>query len=307
MKARTLKEFLERAVALGKKKVCVAAAADEEVLQAVKEARDCGFLEPVLVGAEEEIREQARKVGLSLAGVEVVDVPDAREAALEAVRLVRAGRAHVLMKGLVNTTDFMRAVLHPEFGLRTGKLLSHLAVFEVPGWERLIFNTDGGINVAPDLEQKVAIIENAVQFLRRLGWEQPRVALLAASEVINPKVPATVDAALIAKMAAAGQIRGAVVDGPMALDVAVSEEAARHKGIASPVAGEAELLVNPTVEVGNVFGKALIYFAGARMAGVVLGASVPIVLTSRASSAEEKLYSLAVAALGSSREAPTCS
>ncbi|MDK2880567.1 MAG: phosphate butyryltransferase [Clostridia bacterium] len=297
MSYTTFREMAEEARRLGSARLSVAAADDRDVLQAVKMGVEAGLVTPVLVGDERKIRDIAAAIGFSLDEAEIVHQPDPQLAALEAVKVISDGGADILLKGMVNSSDFMRAVLHPDCGLRTGRILSHLAVFEVPGFDRLLFNTDGGVNINPDLNQKIEILKNAVEFMHALGWEKPRVAVITANEAINPKMESTLDAAILTKMAESGQIRGAVVDGPLALDVAISPEAAEHKGIKSPVAGRADLLLTPTIEVGNVFGKSLIYLAKAVMAGVVLGARVPVVLTSRASRPEEKLYSLAMASL----------
>jgi phosphate butyryltransferase len=275
----------------------VAAANDEHVLETVKMGMEAGLIIPVLAGDEKKIREIAAGISLVLDGVVIIDAPDPGEAALEAVRAVSDGRADILMKGMVNTSDFMQAVLNRDCGLRSSKTLSHMAAFQVPGFDRLLFMTDGGINIKPDLEQKRAILENGIDFLLALGWREPRVAIVTANEVVNPEMPATLDAAELTRMAANGQIRGALVDGPLSLDLAISKEAARRKGSASPVAGRADLFLMPDIEAGNIFGKSLIYFAGALMAGVVLGTQAPVILTSRASSPEEKLNSIAMANL----------
>jgi phosphate butyryltransferase len=275
----------------------VAAANDEHVLETVKMGMEAGLIIPVLAGDEKKIREIAAGISLVLDGVVIIDAPDPGEAALEAVRAVSDGRADILMKGMVNTSDFMQAVLNRDCGLRSSKTLSHMAAFQVPGFDRLLFMTDGGINIKPDLEQKRAILENGIDFLLALGWREPRVAIVTANEVVNPEMPATLDAAELTRMAASGQIRGALVDGPLSLDLAISKEAARRKGSASPVAGRADLFLMPDIEAGNIFGKSLIYFAGALMAGVVLGTQAPVILTSRASSPEEKLNSIAMANL----------
>jgi phosphate butyryltransferase len=275
----------------------VAAANDEHVLETVKMGMEAGLIIPVLAGDEKKIREIAAGISLVLDGVVIIDAPDPGEAALEAVRAVSDGRADILMKGMVNTSDFMQAVLNRDCGLRSSKTLSHMAAFQVPGFDRLLFMTDGGINIKPDLEQKRAILENGIDFLLALGWREPRVAIVTANEVVNPEMPATLDAAELTRMAANGQIRGALVDGPLSLDLAISKEAVRRKGSASPVAGRADLFLMPDIEAGNIFGKSLIYFAGALMAGVVLGTQAPVILTSRASSPEEKLNSIAMANL----------
>lgn len=303
---KTFREIVEASGSLGGRPAAgrtgaplmsVAAANDEHVLETVKMGMEAGLIIPVLAGDEKKIREIAAGISLVLDGVVIIDAPDPGEAALEAVRAVSDGRADILMKGMVNTSDFMQAVLNRDCGLRSSKTLSHMAAFQVPGFDRLLFMTDGGINIKPDLEQKRAILENGIDFLLALGWREPRVAIVTANEVVNPEMPATLDAAELTRMAANGQIRGALVDGPLSLDLAISKEAARRKGSASPVAGRADLFLMPDIEAGNIFGKSLIYFAGALMAGVVLGTQAPVILTSRASSPEEKLNSIAMANL----------
>jgi len=277
--------------------VAVASAADRDVVLAVREALALGLCRAILVGPGAEISAVAEQVGLNLSGVDVVDAPTPQAAALEAARLCDAGRAQVLMKGQVPSGDFLRALLSPDLNLRRAPLLSHLACLEVPSLGRLLFVTDGGMVPYPDLDQKVKILSNALEALHTLGWTLPRVAVIGAVETVNPQMPPTVDAALIAKMAERGQIKGALVDGPLAFDGAVSPESCRHKGIGGPVAGEADLILVPTIEVGNVLAKSLIYCAGATMAGVVLGAAVPVVLVSRSDTPRAKLASLAMAVL----------
>lgn len=273
----------------------VAAAADREVVEAVARAAEVAGIDAVLYGDAGRIEAIRDETGLG-GGFRVVDVPDDVAATRAAVRCVHDGEAQVLMKGLVNTSDFMRAVLDKEIGLRTGRVLSHLAAFELPGWSRLLFVTDGGINIAPSLQEKKEILHNALLSLACLGYAKPKVAVLTANEQVNPKAPATVDAAEVAAAWQRGEFGDAcIVEGPIALDVALSAEAARHKGIESRIAGETDLFLTPTIEVGNVLGKSMSQLAGAAMAGVVLGASAPIVLTSRAETAESKLNSILLA------------
>jgi phosphate butyryltransferase len=250
-----------------------------------------------LVGEAAKIRQAAEQVGLNLDGVEIVDEQSPIAAARKAVQLVSSGQAQMLMKGLVNTADIMRAVLDKEIGLRTGRVISHVAIMEPKGYGRLLLMTDGGMLIAPDLQQKAQMIENAVGIARKLGNELPKVAVLAAFEQVNPDMPATVDAALLSKMAERGQIKHCIVDGPIALDGAVSKEAAAHKGMQSPVAGEADILLVPVIEVGNVMYKTLVYLGGADVAGVIAGAAAPIILTSRSDTHQAKLYSIATAVL----------
>ncbi|MFO7951803.1 MAG: bifunctional enoyl-CoA hydratase/phosphate acetyltransferase [Bacillota bacterium] len=281
-------------------RLCVASAAEETVLEAVRDSRKEGIVNFVLVGHEEQIWRQAMKVSLNLQGIEIIDIPDPLEATSRAVKEVAAGNADILMKGMVNSSDFLRAILNPEGGMRREGLLSHLAIYEVPGYYRLIYMTDGGLNVNPDLEQKKAILQNAVNFLHAIGMEQPRVAILSANEKVDPKVPVTVDAQVLRDMAA-DELPGAIVDGPTPLDIAVSYEAAMHKGIDSPVAGKADLLMVPNIEAGNILGKSMIYFANSRMGGLVLGASRPAILTSRNEPPMGKIASIALAAYSVAR------
>jgi phosphate butyryltransferase len=277
-------------------RMCIAAAAEETVLNAVRDARKEGLVDFVLVGDEERIWRMAMTASLDLRGIEIINIKDPLEATAVAVKETAAGRADILMKGMVNSSDFLRAVLHPGGGMRTDKVLSHLAAYEIPGYYRLIYMTDGGLNVSPNLAQKKAILTNSVDFLHSVGLEQPKVAVLTANEKVNPKVQSTVDAHELKMMAQRGEIKGAVVDGPTALDVAINLDAAIHKGIESPIAGRADLLIVPNIEAGNLLGKAIIYFAAGKMAGLVLGASKPVILTSRNEPSYGKMASIALAA-----------
>ena len=276
--------------------VAVAAAGDTEVLSAIKEAEDKGWVEPILVGDPERLEIAAKAVGYSLPGGDrIVAASDERQAARLAVEVVRSGRAEMLMKGLIETSDFLRAILDREHGLRKGeRKMSHLAALEDPLHHRLYFLSDAAVNVQPDLLMKTEIVRNAVEALHALGIEEPLVAALAAVEVVDPAMPATVDAANLSKMSERGQLPHCIVDGPLALDNAISREAALHKGIRSAVAGEPDLLVVPNIEAGNVLYKAFTYFQGARTAGILLGAQCPIVLTSRADPPEAKLLSIGI-------------
>ncbi|MCX7828240.1 MAG: bifunctional enoyl-CoA hydratase/phosphate acetyltransferase [Thermanaerothrix sp.] len=292
---RSYDEVLKRVSEGSPVTLAVAAAEDREVLECVAMAKGMGLCDALLVGDPERIAPLAEEVGLK--DFEVIPDPDPVSAALTASDAVRNRRAQVLMKGLVNTSDFMRGVLNPDKGLRTGNLISHLSVFQIPGEERLVFHSDGGINIAPDLEAKRGILRNALGALRALGYQRPNVALLAANEQVNPKMQATVDAAALVEEWKSGAFGDCVVEGPIALDVAVSPEAARHKGIDSKITGQVDLFLMPNIEAGNVAGKSLIYYANAQMAGLVLGAASPIVLTSRSETARGKLYSIALACL----------
>lgn len=300
MADKTLKSFEDILGAVkdkAPKRVAVAAAQDAAVLEAVQGAHEQKIAEFTLVGDIDRIKATAEKLKVSLDDVHMVHEPDDRKAAYRAVALVSSGQADVLMKGLINTADLLRAVLDKEVGLRTGRVLSHTAVYEVPGFDRLLMITDGGMNISPTLQQKADIIHNSVQLAKVLGIHPAKVAILAAVEVVNPDMPATLEAAALAKMAERGQIKDAIVDGPLALDNAISSEAARHKGIKSPVAGQADILITPDIEAGNMLGKALVYIARSKIAGLVLGAAKPVVVTSRADTYEAKLISIALGAL----------
>ncbi len=294
----SLEEVLAAAVDKGgDKMIAVAAAHDKDVLAAIKEAYRIGLATAILVGDAERVHRIAAEIDFDLDKIRVIHEPDPVAAAREAVRLVRRGEAQMLMKGLVNTADILRAVLDKENGLRTGRVLSHIAIMEALGYGRLLLLTDGGMNIAPDLKQKAQLIANAVDVARCLGIDCPKVALITAFEQVNPDMPATIEAALLAKMADRGQIKHCIVDGPIALDGAVSVEAAAHKGIQSPVAGQADILLVPTIEVGNAIYKTLVYLGGGCIAGIVAGAAAPVILASRADTSQVKLYSIAAAVL----------
>lgn len=274
----------------------VAAAEEADVLTAVRQAVDLGIVQPLLCGDREAINRLADTCSISLEGMQIEHCADPAEAATHAVTLVARGDAAMVMKGLVDTSTLLKAVLDRDTGLRSGSVLSHLAIFEIEGYPRPLGITDAAMNIAPDLETKRAILENAVAAFHRLGYELPRVAVLAAKEKVNPRMPATVDAAELAAANDRGEIRGCIVDGPFALDNAVDQHAAATKGISSPVAGTADILLVPTIETGNVLYKALAFLTRSRHAGVIVGARAPIVLTSRADSEEAKLDSIALAA-----------
>ena len=279
----------------GRRSLSVGAAHDRDLLESVAQASKIAGFHPILFGDAKKIETILKDI--SYAGdCDVVDEKDDSASLAASVKCVHDGQASVLMKGQVNTSDFMRAVLDKAHGLRSGNLLSHLAAFEVGGFDRLLFVTDGGINIAPDLSEKKEILINALGALHRLGYDNPKVALLTANEQVNPKAPATVDAAEIANMWREGTFGSdCVVEGPIALDVALSAEAAAHKGIGSRIAGATDLFLVSNIEVGNVLGKSMANIAGAKMAGVVLGATAPIVLSSRAENAASKLNSILLA------------
>ena len=292
-------DFLMDLCASGRKMtIAVACPYGDDALAAVCAARDRNLVNSVLVGDAEKIRVLAEKDGLSLDGIEIVDEKTDDLAVEKSVKMVSGGEADLLMKGLVKTATLLKSVLNKEWGLRAGSLLSHLFLQEITVMGGRIFGlTDGGMNMYPDLQTKVGIIENAVECYHKIGVACPMIAALAAVEVVNPDMACTLDAAALAKMSDRGQIKGCVVDGPFALDNAVSEEAAKTKGIRSPVAGNADILLVPNIESGNLVGKVMTYLAKERGAGVVLGARKPIVLTSRFDSMETKLLSIALGAV----------
>ena len=295
---RKLSELIPQARAYGRNRLVVAQAADETVLEAVEDARREGLAESILLGDPEEIRRAAGRAGVDLAPFELREPPAGSSLHREAARLIAAGEADILMKGMTSTSDLLREVLNKEHRLVVGgRLLSHLAVYELPSYPRLLTVTDGGLNIAPDLAQKVHIVQNAIDVTRCLGVESPIAAVLAAVEAVNPAMPATVEAAALAKMAERGGFRGGRVEGPLGLDNAVSVEAARHKGIGGELAGRADILVVPDIQAGNILYKALAFLGGAQLAGVIVGARAPVVLPSRADTAACKLYSIALAAL----------
>jgi len=279
------------------KTVAVAVAQDEPVLEAIKVAHENGIANAILVGNEERIKNIAKKIDLKLDDIEIVHEADTREAAIKAVECVSSGKADMVMKGLVDTATFLRAVLNKEIGLRTGKLMSHVAVFEIPKFDRLIFVTDAAFNMYPELKEKIDIVNNAVTAAHAVGIETPKVAPICAVEVVNPNMSATLDAAALSQMNARGQIKGCIIDGPLATDNALSEEAAKHKKISSPVAGKADILLMPNIEAGNVMYKTLTYTADCKNGGLLVGAAAPVIVTSRADTYETKLNSIALAAL----------
>jgi len=277
--------------------VAVAVAHDETVIQAVKDAAEGGIAEAILVGDRDEIMRLAEKVGLEVNDKDVIHERDDVRAAHRAVTMVKEGQADIVMKGHLHTDDFLRAVLNREHGLRvSGVVMSHVFVVEMPGLDKFLFITDSAMNIAPDLERKAAILLNAVHLANAFGLEEPRVACLAAVELLNPAMPATVDATCLAKMGDRRQFSPrCIVDGPFALDNAISALAAKHKRISGPVAGRADILLCPDIEAGNMLAKSLVYFAKCRLAGTLVGARAPVVLTSRADSAESKMLSIATA------------
>jgi len=299
--------LLARAGALPPVPTAVAHPCDESSLIGAVDAAKKGLIAPILVGPVARIKSVADKCRLDVSTLEVVDTPHSHASADEAVRLVREGRAECLMKGSLHTDELMAAVVAREGGLRTARRISHCFVMDVPTYSEVLIISDAAVNIAPTLEEKVDIVQNAIDLARALGSEQVRVAILSAMETVNPRVPSTVEAAALCKMADRGQITGGILDGPLALDNAINLQAARIKHIQSPVAGRANVLIVPDLEAGNMLAKSLSFLAGADAAGIVLGARVPIILTSRADSVTTRLASCAVASLvaRARREAPS--
>jgi phosphate butyryltransferase len=287
-------QLKEEAFKVGPKMVAVTVPHEPEILLSAQDAEREGIANCTLVGDRELIRKLAAEHDIDISKMMILHEPDPRLAARKVMELLRMGHADLAMKGKLETADFLRAALDRETGLRVGRLFSHVAVFEVPGYDRLLFVSDSGVVVAPTLEQKVEIVQNAILVAKAFGIEQPKVAILAATETVNPKIPTTMDAANLAKMADRGQIQGAIVDGPLALDNAISPESVAIKGIKSPVAGYADILITPDVEAGNMLAKAITYFAKGKMAGVVVGGKSPLIVASRSDPHETKLVSMAL-------------
>jgi len=291
------KHLLEKAKALAPLPTAVAHPCDESSLSAAVDAARIGLLAPLLVGPGAKIKAVAEKCELDLSGIEVVEAPHSHGAAERAVELVRQGQAEALMKGSLHTDEILGEVVKRETGLRTARRISQCFVMDVPGHTEALIVTDAAVNISPTLEEKIDIVQNAIDLAHALGVTEVRVAILSAVETVNPKILSTIEAAALCKMADRGQIKGGTLDGPLALDNAISAEAASIKGIRSPVAGRANVLVAPDLEAGNMLAKSLSFLAGADAAGIVLGARVPIILTSRADSVTTRLASCAVAAL----------
>lgn len=293
-----LQQLVIKASEMEKTTVAVAAANDAEVLEAVVKAVNLHIAEFLLYGEKEEIIDKLETISPGITkdrAIKIIYANSPQSASELAVKAVHRNDAEVLMKGNVPTATILKAVLHKEYGLRTNNVLSHVAMFEIPGYDRPVYITDAAMNIAPDLNQKVQIIENSVKVARALGVNKPKVACLAAVEAVNPSMVATLDAAALTMMNARGQIKNCVVDGPLSLDLSISAFAAKQKGMHSNVAGEADILLVPTIEVGNILYKSLVYFSSAKVGSIIAGAKAPIVLTSRADTAESKLYSLAMA------------
>lgn len=297
MVIRNFDELIEKVSSFkDRKKVAVVAAHDEHTLQAVFRAKDDRLVEPVLIGDKREIHKILEENEFSIDEESIIDIKNDKEAAYKAVEMINENSADFIMKGKIQTADLLKAVVDKEKGIRTEKLMSHFAMLEVPTYHKLLVVTDGGMVMYPTLEEKKAIIENAVSILLSLGYEYPRVGVLAAVEKVNPKMPESVDAAELKKMAERGEIGNCIVEGPISYDLAMNMESARIKGYESPVVEDVDILVVPNIAAGNILAKSLIYSGNAKMAGIIVGAKVPIVLTSRGASSEEKYLSLALSA-----------
>ncbi len=283
--------------AVGPARAAVACAHDPEVLAAISRATKAGIVEAILVGDWSAAEAYIHQHHTDLSGVAFEHELDPRLAAQRVVDMAREGRADVVVKGQIRTAELLSAALNRHTGIRGQRLLSHVSVYELPGVERLIYLSDSGVVISPDVYQKLEIIQNVVRVCHQFGVERPKVAILAASETVHPNIPSSIDALALAKMAEQGWVQGAVVDGPMGLEAAISPQAARMEGASSLIGGEADVLIVPNVEAGNIVAKGLLYFAHARMAGVVVGARVPILINSRADTAETRFLSLAMATL----------
>lgn len=297
--SKNFDELLSKVSTCGKKVVSVAAAQDKAVLEAVKAAKERGIADAILVGDEAKIREIATQLGMNLAEYEIINEPDIVQASLTAVKLVHDGKADMYMKGLLDSKTFLKSILDKEVGLRTGKALSHVCVFEIPGIDRLLFLTDVAFMPYPTLEDKVSIIEYTVNVAKACGVEVPKVAPLAAVEVVNPKMPVTVEADELTKMCEEGKIQGCIVDGPLSLDIAIDKAAAIEKGATNrKVQGDADILLFPDIHAGNLVYKAIVHMVpGVKNGCILTGTKAPAILTSRSDTFETKVNSIALAAV----------
>ncbi len=298
---RSLSQMIEEAKKLcasrGKKRVSVAMAEDAGLISAVEEARRAGLIEATLVGDVAKVKACIAQAGAKESDYTIIDEKSEAKCGIVAVTEVSSKRADIYMKGQLHTDHFLRGMLNKEVGLRSGKVISHCYFHEIEGYDRILFISDAAFNTYPDLKQKADILQNTVNFARALGVECPKVACLAAVEVVNPDMPCTLDAAALVQMNQRGQIRNCVVDGPLALDNAINEEAAKIKKITSPVAGKADVLLVPHIDAGNMLAKAIVYFSKNDTAGIIVGAAAPVILTSRADSPRAKLLSIAAAVM----------
>lgn len=295
--SKSFDELVSKATSCGTKKLAVAVAQDDAVLEAVKIAKERGIADSILVGDKEKIEAVAAEMNMDLTEFEIIDEPDVAQAALTAVKLVHDKKADILLKGLLDTKLFLKSVLNKECGLRKGKMMSHVCVFEIEGIDRLLFFTDVAFNTYPSLEDKVTIINNAVEIAQACGIETPKVAPICAVEVVNPKMPPTVDAAALTEMNEKGEIKDCVVYGPLSMDLAIDPEAAKHKGVSNPVAGHADILLFPNIDAGNITYKILVRTAKVKNGNLLIGTSAPVILTSRSDDFETKINSIALAAV----------
>lgn len=297
MRFRSFDEVIGKARQGKPIKISVAAAHDEEVLKAIKQAVELEIIKPYLVGNEKEIKKTSSQIGFDINQYSIYDTSTEEEAAFVASKLADDGITQVIMKGFINSTPFLKGVLHKDLNLKTGRIFSHLSAFEIPGYDHLYYMTDGGLNIAPDIDQKEQILQNSIEFLHKLGLKKPKVALLSANERVNEKMPVTLECQELSQRGKDGRFGSIIIEGPLPLDLAISKESLYHKGIDSEIDGDADLLLVPTIEAGNILGKSISYFAKGTMAGVVLGAKVPLILNSRSDSAKAKLASIALSAV----------
>lgn len=297
MRFRNFDEVIRKARQGKPIKISVAAAHDEEVLKAIKQAVELEIITPYLVGNEKEIKNTSSQIGFDINQYSIFSTSTEEEAAFVASKLADDGITQVIMKGFINSTPFLKGVLHKDLSLKTGRILSHLSAFEIPGYDHLYYMTDGGLNISPDIAQKEQILQNSIEFLHKLGLKTPKVALLSANERVNEKMPVTLECQELSRKGKEGRFGLTIIEGPLPLDLAISKESLYHKGIDSEIDGDADLLLVPTIEAGNILGKSISYFAKGTMAGVVLGAKVPLILNSRSDSAKAKLASIALSAV----------
>jgi len=296
MALKSLNDIIDLAKGKETRRLVVAAAADKQVLEAVKNANKDKIIIPVLVGNKTKIEQIAKEIDFDLSSIDIYEEDNPAKASVKAVSLIREGKAEILMKGLVSTAPLLKAVLNKENGLRKGATLSHFALIESPYYHKLIGVTDAAMNIAPEFNEKINIVNNAVEVFHRLGNNNPKVAIIGPLEVVNPKIESTTHAAMLTVMNNRGQIKGCTIDGPFAIDNAVSKKAAEHKGIVSDVAGDADILVAPDLNSGNILYKSLMFMGGCTSAAVIMGAKIPVVLTSRADTDKSKMMSIALAA-----------
>ncbi|MGA8731653.1 MAG: bifunctional enoyl-CoA hydratase/phosphate acetyltransferase [Terracidiphilus sp.] len=290
-------KFLERCKTLPAITTAVCWPMSDVALRGAVEAAEEGLIEPTMIGPEEELKALAAKIGVNISGYPILNADSEVKAAELSVAMCRSGHAQAMMKGSLHTDELMKVAMHRDTGLRTSRRITHVFVMDTPAYARTLLITDAAINIKPEFEDKIHIVQNAIDLAHALGIPEPKVALLSAVETVNPKIPSTMEAAALCKMADRGQITGGILDGPLAFDTAVSIKAAKIKHLDSPVTGQADILVVPDLESGNMLAKQLEYLGGAQLAGIVLGARVPVILTSRADSAETRLTSCAVAVL----------